>query len=149
MHLTYGDLMSIFPNRAGVQNEELIFRLIATSSKLIQGKGLYIPIEEEIPDLKQALENGAVAAVWKAGEKLPAFTPNHFPILFTNDLLKGLEDMMNVYVNKLQQTDGEQLTETKLMFSNKDEIQTKRMKKIIGSRFDSFSFIQQQGCDEE
>ena len=36
-----------------------------------------------------------MAAVWDEEKSLPSYTPNYFPVFLTNDLWKGLEDMLN------------------------------------------------------
>ncbi|WP_433957711.1 hypothetical protein [Cytobacillus horneckiae] len=118
MLLTYGDIVSFLPDRIGYQDENMAFHSIATSCSLHQEKSLYIPIEDDEPDLKRALENGAIAALWPAEIEVPRYRPNHFPIFFTNDLLKGLEIMMNEYLTKLEKTEAVPTHATKLLCSN-------------------------------
>ncbi|MBU8877721.1 hypothetical protein BGM26_01795 [Bacillus sp. FJAT-29790] len=103
MFLTYGDLAKLFPNVKGIQDHELFFHTVATNSAMPQPKGIFIPFEGNSGEMEEAIENGAIAALWKEGKNIPRYTPNHFPIFFTNDLLKGLKDMMELYTEKINQ----------------------------------------------
>lgn len=103
MLVTYGDLAKRFPKIKGIRDHELCFHTITTISAVPQHKGLFIPIHNTSGELKEAIENGAVAALWNEMQKVPHYTPNHFPIFFTNDLLKGLKDMMELYLKQLKQ----------------------------------------------
>lgn len=47
---------------------------------------------------KEALENGAAESIWDAS----AETPSYFPLLYTNEVLKGLLDNMEIYVQKIK-----------------------------------------------
>ncbi|MEH7122959.1 hypothetical protein V7149_15840 [Bacillus sp. JJ1503] len=120
MLLAYGDLAKLFPKMKGIQDHELFFHTVATISDVPQFRGVFIPLGENTGELKKAIENGAVAALWKEEMEIPRYTPNHFPIFFTNDLLKGLKDMMELYIEKLNQQQKTELKVTNFLFS--DEI---------------------------
>jgi hypothetical protein len=47
---------------------------------------------------KEALENGAAESIWDAS----AETPSYFPLLYTNDVLKGLLDNMEIYIQRIK-----------------------------------------------
>ncbi|GLB61225.1 hypothetical protein [Cytobacillus sp. NCCP-133] len=104
MYLTYGDLAELFPKASGIKDNELHFHTVAASSSIVQPKGIYIPLEEK-ENLKEAIGNGAVAALWNKKDQLPAYTPNHFPIFYMNDLRKGLKDIMELYIEKMKRAD--------------------------------------------
>lgn len=116
MFLTYGDLAKLFPKVKGIQFHELFFHTVATISDVPQLKGIYIPFEDKTGELKKAIENGAIAALWDERKEIPPYTPNHFPIFFTNDLLKGLKDMMEIYLEKINQADKLQKEGTHFLF---------------------------------
>ncbi|MBT2687935.1 hypothetical protein J7I93_07060 [Bacillus sp. ISL-47] len=114
MYLTYGDLAKLFPNTTGIKDNELQFHTVAASSSIVQPKGIYLPIEES-GNLKEAIENGAVAALWNEKDEVPAYTPNHFPVFYTNDLTKGLKDIMESYIEKLSNAE-ETINTTNFLF---------------------------------
>lgn len=120
MLLAYGDLAELFPMMKGIQDQELFFHTVATNSDMPQFRGLFIPLKEQTAELNKAIENGAVAALWEEGKEIPRYTPNHFPVFFTNDLLKGLKDMMELYIEKITNAQKEELEVTNFLFS--DEI---------------------------
>ncbi|WP_080846540.1 hypothetical protein [Cytobacillus gottheilii] len=100
MFLTYRDIAELFPKRRGIANEDLSFYHVTCSPDFPQPKGLYISTSLSAEGLKTALENGAIAAVWDESADVPKFTPNHFPLFFSNNVLKGLLDMMKLYEQK-------------------------------------------------
>jgi UDP-N-acetylmuramyl pentapeptide synthase len=123
MFLTYGDLAKLFPNKRGIQEHELYFHTVASNSSVFQPKGVFIPFEEGSGKLGQAIENGAIAALWDESEDIPAYTPNHFPIFITNDLLKGLKDMMELYIENINNVEQTQKEVTNFLFL--DEVRLK------------------------
>ncbi|WP_102271548.1 hypothetical protein [Cytobacillus massiliigabonensis] len=123
MFLTYGDLAKLFPNKYGIQDYELYFHTVASNSDVSQPKGIFIPFEEGSGKLSKAIENGAIAALWDEKESIPSYTPNHFPIFITNDLLKGLMDMMELYIENISNTNQIQKEVTNFLFL--DEVRLK------------------------
>lgn len=117
MFLTYGDLAKLFPKVRGIQGYELFFHTVVTTSNIPQHKGLFIPCEENSGELKMAITNGAIAALWDEKVEVPKYTPNHFPLFFTNDLLKGLMDMMELYIEKINQADNPFIEGTDFLFA--------------------------------
>ena len=117
MLLTYGDLAKLFPKGKGIQVEELFFHTVATISEIPQHKGVFIPCEENSGELITAISNGAIAALWDEKVVVPKYTPNHFPLFYTNDLLKGLMDMMEIYLENINQTEYSQTKGTNFLFS--------------------------------
>jgi hypothetical protein len=116
--LTYQDVLSLFPRTTGVRDENIRFHTVSGLAGAKQPKGLYVPIKIDPGTLQDAISNGAVAAVWPEGEQVPVYTPNHFPVFYTQDNLKGLENIMNLYYDYLSQ--HENINEsTKFIFTNK------------------------------
>lgn len=124
MFLTYGDLAKLFPKKYGIQDYELYFHTVASNSAALQPKGLFIPFEEGSGKLSQAIENGAIAALWDEKESIPSYTPNHFPIFITNDLLKGLKDMMELYIENISNMNQIRNEVTNFLFL--DEVRLKK-----------------------
>lgn len=136
MFLTYGDLARLFPKGKGIQVEELFFHTVATISEIPQHKGVFIPCEENSGELLTAISNGAIAALWDEKVVVPKYTPNHFPLFFTNDLLKGLMDMMEIYLENINQTENLQTEGTDFHFSKemkfKENISAYNHAEIVG-----------------
>ncbi|KON89190.1 hypothetical protein AF332_21875 [Sporosarcina globispora] len=118
MYLTYRDLAELFPAVKGIKDNELEFHTVASSSSALQPKGIYIPFGEA-GNLKEAIEKGAVAALWNENTETPAYTPNHFPIFFTKDLTKGLKDIMELYIEKLSKAEEKRNTTNFLISDEK------------------------------
>ena len=103
MYLSYKDLAGIFPETRGVQ-DEMQFLNVTDYSKIPQAKGIFIPLSSISGELDEAIENGAIAAVWDKQSPLPRYTPNHFPLFLTDDLQEGTKKLLEYYVEKI---DGE------------------------------------------
>lgn len=116
--LTYQDVERLFSRATGIRNENIRFHTVSSLADAKQPKGLFVPVLNDSGTLQDAISNGAVAAVWPEGEQVPAYAPNHFPIFYTQDNLKGLEKIMNLYYDYLSQ--HEDIDErTKFIFLNK------------------------------
>lgn len=115
MALSYHLIQEAFPETKGFVQEDLLFETVSFVANIKQPKGLFIPIQYEtfVTDLKQAINNGAIGAVWEKGEKPPSYTPNHFPIFYTNDLKEGLQKMIAIYEKQL----NNQANSTNFIFS--------------------------------
>lgn len=122
MFLTYGDLAKLFPKKYGIQDNELYFHTVASYSDVFQPKGLFIPLEKESGRLNKAIENGAIAALWDERESIPSYTPNHFPIFITNDLLKGIKDMMELYIENISNKNVIQKEMTNFLFLDEERL---------------------------
>ena len=116
--LTYLDVLRLFSRTTGINDENIRFHTVSSLAGATQPKGLFVPVSTDSGTLQEAISNGAVAAVWPEGEQIPAYAPNHFPIFYTQDNLKGLEKIMNSYYDHLSQ--HEDINErTKFIFLNK------------------------------
>lgn len=139
--LSNQDMWNLFRGGQGLKNQIFYFEEVITDPTLLSKKGLYISVEQEKRDelLKQALYNGAVAAVWPKDEKIPLFLPNHFPVFVVKNSLPALKLIMEFYLKKIEENGYDTMTkfklftnETKNMRQNKqimDEI--KRLEKAI------------------
>ncbi|MBS8263362.1 hypothetical protein DYI25_02780 [Mesobacillus boroniphilus] len=117
--LTYQDVSSLFSRTTGIKDENIRFHTVSSLAGDKQPKGLFVPVSTDSGHLQEAISNGAVAAVWPEDEQVPAYAPNHFPIFYTKDNLKGLEKIMNSYYDHLSQ--HEDINErTKFIFLNKE-----------------------------
>ncbi|UII57315.1 hypothetical protein LS684_07720 [Cytobacillus spongiae] len=118
MLLTYEDLRRLFPNASGIDDADLQFHTVAISSDTKQQKGLYIPVEKDSTNLQEAIENGAIAAIWDKDLQVPSYTPNHFPILYTKDHVKGLIQMIEFYNDKVSGLKSKREDMTQIFIQN-------------------------------
>lgn len=117
MFLTYDDLAGIFSNSSGIRDNSLSFRTVSFLADTLQPKGLYIPMLDQKADLQSAIANGAVAAVWQEGREIPTYTPNHFPMFFTENLSEGTKKILYQYKIKLENMELDQGDITDFSFS--------------------------------
>lgn len=103
MFLSYNDMAELFPERRGIQDPFISYESASIFSNDLQPKGLFIPAVSNSGDLKQAIENGAISALWERGIETPSYTPNHFPIFLTDNLSNGIQRILHFYVAKLEQ----------------------------------------------
>ncbi|MFX3618380.1 MAG: UDP-N-acetylmuramoyl-tripeptide--D-alanyl-D-alanine ligase [Sporolactobacillus sp.] len=77
---------------------------IMTDSRKIMVNGLFVPLIGEKFDghqyLMEAIENGAIAALWMEREPLPESLPENFPLFLVNDTLRALQSMAKAYLNQ-------------------------------------------------
>ncbi|HAQ08642.1 MAG TPA: hypothetical protein DCR24_14450 [Bacillus bacterium] len=122
--LKYQDVSGLFSKTSGIDDERIQFYTVSVLAEAPQPKGLFIPVLENSGSLQEAIANGAIAAVWPKGEAIPKFTPNHFPMFYTEDLLKGLEEIMKTYQDYLLQQEEMKET-TKFIFQHKELLNVK------------------------
>ncbi|MBL5782137.1 hypothetical protein HV481_10185 [Bacillus sporothermodurans] len=84
--LSIKDINHLSNSMRGINQSNITFELVSIFSDFPQPKGLFIPIHDA--NLDKAIENGAIAAIWKENEPLPSYTPNHFPVFLSNSLLQ-------------------------------------------------------------
>lgn len=103
MKIGYAWLTTIFSKTAGIKDLSLEFDTVATNGEEEQPRGLFIPLWGNSYELLDAIHNGAIAAIWEEDRKLPAYTPNHFPIFFTKDLETDIKNMLESYIETVKQ----------------------------------------------
>jgi hypothetical protein len=103
MYLDYRTLIQIFPKSTGIKDLALEFLSISTSGKSKQPRGLFIPLWENDDELLQAINNGAVAAIWEQNSVLPSYCPNHFPVFFSKNIWEDVNKMLVSYIEMLKQ----------------------------------------------
>ncbi|MCL1630946.1 UDP-N-acetylmuramoyl-tripeptide--D-alanyl-D-alanine ligase [Sporolactobacillus sp. CPB3-1] len=78
---------------------------VMTDSRNMVENGLFVPLKGERFNghqfLEQAIQNGAVAAVWMEREPLPENVPEGFPVFFVRDTLVALQSMAKSYLNQV------------------------------------------------
>jgi UDP-N-acetylmuramyl pentapeptide synthase len=116
MYLALKDLASLFSESRGVK-DDFMFVSVTDMANEIQPKGLFVSLNKESGELSEAIENGAIAAVWDVENKLPAYTPNHFPIFFTNDPATAIVGLLSNYLQKLNGEIDKKMEITNFKFS--------------------------------
>lgn len=107
--LSIKELAGWFEQIAGVRMGMIQIETVSITSSLSMPKGLYLPVAET-PDLSAAIEQGAIAALWKAGAFLPKAAPNDFPIFQAQDLLAAFETIAKNYKEKIDQEEWKPMT---------------------------------------
>ncbi|HZG61187.1 MAG TPA: hypothetical protein VEY68_12085 [Anoxybacillus sp.] len=107
--LTYRFLKKLFPVTRGIEDDTIQFRHLFVHPLQVAAKGLFVPLRYEHKDLQQAIENGAIAALWKKGVPLPAYVPNHFPIFFVSSPLQALIEIVETYLQS-NEMENEKMT---------------------------------------
>lgn len=104
MRLSITEIKDIFPDHKGALDSEITIHEVYTDSRKQTNKGIFIPIVGDHFDghdfLKSAINNGAIAALWKKERQIPAYVPTDFPMFFVNDTLNGLQTLASVYLER-------------------------------------------------
>ncbi len=122
MPLTYNELAYLFPKRKGINDSVLHFHTVTAFSQVLQPKGIFIPLYKDSGELGEAIENGAIAAIWDGEKALPSYTPSYFPVFLTKDLWKGLGDMLNQLSEKISSSEIIESDQTTFCLSHKNSL---------------------------
>jgi UDP-N-acetylmuramyl pentapeptide synthase len=124
----------VFHKATGVKNVPLTFHTITSNAKAKQPRGLFLPLWGNFDDLMEAINNGAIAAVWEEGRHVPPYTPNHFPLFFSQNLWDDVKLLLEQYIGFLKQEkhvkemsnlfDIEFLKEKMATYDNPDKIRS-------------------------
>lgn len=120
MYLAFNDLVNMFRNFKGVQEADHLYYTVSDSAKMPQPRGLFVPISEESGELLDAIANGAIAAIWDTKKKVPAYTPNHFPVFFTDEPVEAVRRILQMLLEKLDGEIEEKMMMTNFVFLNKE-----------------------------
>lgn len=101
MLLKFKELKQIFPAHNHHLKDEQTIEEITTDSRKETKNSLFIPIIGEKFNghhfADQAIANGAIALVWDEKEELPTSIPEDFPIFYTKDTTKALQNLAAYY----------------------------------------------------
>lgn len=105
MNMTASELLKLFPEATGAASSQIKMEAVMTDSRTVCKHGLFVPIVGERFDgheyLKNAINNGAVAALWQQDKPVPAFIPTEFPLYFVEDTITGLQQLARYYLEKV------------------------------------------------
>lgn len=101
MLFTVDFLKETFPLYKGIINEKLEIEHIMTDSRTKQNNALFVPIVGERFDghdfINEAINQGAVAALWDEKVEIPTDVPASFLFFIMNDTLNGLQQLAKAY----------------------------------------------------
>lgn len=98
-------LAALFTDFKGPVSNSVEIAEVTTDSREKTNKSLFIPLTGEKFDghnyMEEALNQGAVTALWDKKKKLPDFLPADFPVFFVDDTLAALQKLASVYRDKV------------------------------------------------
>ena len=144
MKLLFADLALIFPEHRGIEDDYLAFQTVSAFADINQSKGLFIPLYADSGELKTAIDQGAIAALWQKEVPLPAYIPNHFPVFYVYDLWKGLIDMIVQYERKLEKQNSMQNETAWFVLSDKNSLNEKQFTHDISVIAKELNLLYQQ-----
>jgi UDP-N-acetylmuramyl pentapeptide synthase len=119
MYLAFNDLVKLFPDKRGIKDADHLYITVTDDAKAIQTRGLFIPLSEDSGELLEAIANGAIAAILDKKKQLPKYTPNHFPIFFTDNPIEAVRELLRFYIEKIDGDRAEKMNMTNFVFLNK------------------------------
>ncbi|WP_284140901.1 UDP-N-acetylmuramoyl-tripeptide--D-alanyl-D-alanine ligase [Virgibacillus sp. LDC-1] len=94
-------IASVFENYRGEAQSAIPINAVSTDSRENASHSLFIPLVGEKFDghdyIKQAFNNGAVAAIWNKDKALPRFLPTDFPVFLVEDTDLALQKLAAAY----------------------------------------------------
>jgi UDP-N-acetylmuramoyl-tripeptide--D-alanyl-D-alanine ligase len=106
MILTLRDCQELFPNYRRRSDLNVEINSIATDTRKPMEKALFVPLVGANFDghafMKDALNQGAVAAIWQKDKEVPRFLPTEFPLFLVDDTTKALQEMATFILKKQQ-----------------------------------------------
>ncbi|MFJ5761734.1 hypothetical protein ACIQAA_21995 [Neobacillus sp. NPDC093182] len=119
MYLAFNDLVKFFSDIRGIKEAEHFYMTVTDDANTMQTRGLFIPLNENSGELLEAIANGAIAAIWDKKKQLPKYTPNHFPIFFTETPIEAVRELLQSYIEKIDGDKAEKMNMTNFEFLNK------------------------------
>ncbi|WP_462409184.1 hypothetical protein [Neobacillus sp. Marseille-QA0830] len=77
-----------------------------------------MPLNGKSGELSEAIANGAVAVIWDKTKPLPPYTPNHFPVYYTENVAVAITDILRNYIEKINGEIEKNMSITKFKFSD-------------------------------
>ncbi|MFZ0371201.1 MAG: UDP-N-acetylmuramoyl-tripeptide--D-alanyl-D-alanine ligase [Halobacillus sp.] len=106
MILEVQELTTLFPEFKGAAQDRITLKEILTDTRVEAKQSLFIPIVGENFDahdfIKDAIKQGAVAALWQKDRELSSAVPTDFPVFFVEDTTKGLQEVAAYYLQKVR-----------------------------------------------
>ncbi|ALX47385.1 UDP-N-acetylmuramoyl-tripeptide--D-alanyl-D-alanine ligase [Lentibacillus amyloliquefaciens] len=94
-------LAAIFDDLNGNASDSIKINEVTTDSRKKTHQSLFIPLVGEKFDghhyMKEAFNQGAVAAIWDKTKEVPDFLPQDFPLFFVDDTLAAMQKLATCY----------------------------------------------------
>lgn len=119
MYLAFNDLVKLFSDIRGIKEADHFYMTVTDDANAMQTRGLFIPLNQNSGELLEAIANGAIAAIWDKKKQLPKYTPNHFPIFFTENPIEAVRELLQSYIEKIDGDKAEKMNMTNFVFLNK------------------------------
>jgi UDP-N-acetylmuramoyl-tripeptide--D-alanyl-D-alanine ligase len=104
MNITLQDCKKLFPSYREQGDLKVEIKGIGTDTRKPMERALFIPIVGDRFDghdyLKEAIHQGAVAAIWQKDIPVPSFIPTLFPMFFVDDTTKALQQLASYLLKK-------------------------------------------------
>lgn len=98
-------LATIFREHQGDTQTNLSIDEVTTDSRVKTSNSLFIPLIGDVFDghdhVRQAIDQGAIATVWRKDLPLPDDISNEFPVFYVSDTLDALQNLAINYRNKI------------------------------------------------
>jgi hypothetical protein len=145
MYLAFNDLVKIFSDFKGIKEADHLYFTVTDNAEIEQKRGLFIPLNDASGELLEAIANGAIAAIWDNKKQVPRYTPNHFPIFFTDKPIEGIRDLLRIYLEKIDGDKTEKMDMTKFVFLNKELLKENKETYDIAVMLEKLNVIERRG----
>ncbi|MEH7177274.1 hypothetical protein [Neobacillus vireti] len=148
MYLMFNDLVALLSDFKGVREADHFYMTVTDSAAEDQPRGLFIPLSDDSGELLDAITNGAVAAIWDKEKPVPRYTPNHFPIFFTETPLNAAGELLRFYFKKIDGDKVKDMNVTKFVFLNKKLLKENKETYDIAVMLENLSMKNTNNNDE-
>lgn len=145
MYLAFNDLVTIFSDFKGIKEAGHLYFTVTDNAAIEQKRGLFIPLNDASGELLEAIANGAIAAIWDKKKQVPRYTPNHFPIFFTDKPIEGVRDLLRIYLEKIDGDKTEKMDMTKFVFLNKELLKENKETYDIAVMLEKLNVVERRG----
>jgi uncharacterized membrane-anchored protein len=118
--LTYSELKSLFTETRGITDNMIEFHTVFIDPNKKVNKGLFISLSDtnREEELKKALYNGAIGALWNKDLKIPGFLPNHFPLFMVENSVTAIQNVLEFCREREENSGCEIDTRISLSYGN-------------------------------
>ncbi|WP_139125048.1 Mur ligase family protein, partial [Bacillus solimangrovi] len=106
MNVSLKQISDVLEQFRGAIDEGICIHEVYIDSRQTVNKGLFVPIIGDRFDghefLMDAIEHGAIAAIWDKQKEVPSFVPNDFPLFMVDNTIEGLQTIAKQYLQLIQ-----------------------------------------------
>ncbi|WP_409253614.1 hypothetical protein V1502_06825 [Bacillus sp. SCS-153A] len=115
--LRFADVKRVVSASRGIDDPEILFEMVTSEADEKMSKGLFIALSDT--ELFQAIDKGAVGALWPKQAELPTWLPNHFPLFIADNIIEAVLQILDHYYYKTKQEEWG--TMTNFIFRDKEK----------------------------